>query len=555
MNDAPHFSKSSKQSLVIFAIMLSISGCAAVETVLDDLGIAEKLKKTYTPIIDKSFTARDQAAQKSDLDDAALIQKGYMKIGRLEVSRKVEECWSGESGCESVSSLIQAGSPTQALYEEAAAKGADFVQLVAEGKETREPISKNGRCTRYETGTVMVSVPNNEYVCDSRGCRTEYKGTKLVERTGKVCAERERISGQGIFHQSIGILWRHEPELAKAEIQKIKSEGPRVALLEALESGNRNRVKQVLESIDKELIADVINGTSKDGRSPLHLAYRKTDKAIVPLLLQYGASIYADPYWSERGCSKKGKAPLLISAVRSGDRKSVAMLIDGTQGDSAQKPRLLAMATNIAVLKNDHRMVQLLLSKGANPNTPVITFNCGNEKILKERDQIWSPLLLAIVRNDYAMARTLLAKGEFPTEGPHPLLAWLETPKKSRDKKILDLMLSKGIDVNSSSYYPNDLWLRLVVASDLSALNTFLDVGADPAKYYYHPLPLLVESDHCKIEAKCIPTLQRLIKGQSAEFINAAIPTRFGRETALDMAVRLKKNEIAKILRENGGKN
>ena len=128
-------------------------------------------------------------------------------------------------------------------------------------------------------------------------------------------------------------------------------------LLAAVKAGNHPSIEFLMA---REAVADSINRVSEPEReTPLAVALRERDFALVDKLLEMGASLEVD---LEPG------VPFLMAAVRSGDAESIDYLLrKGVEVDyrSAQATTALALAAE----KGEAPLMKRLIEAGADPNT------------------------------------------------------------------------------------------------------------------------------------------------------------------------------------------
>jgi ankyrin repeat protein len=181
-----------------------------------------------------------------------------------------------------------------------------------------------------------------------------------------------------------------------------------------------------------------VNAQTKDGYTALHVAAGRTSKEVVELLLDRGADVNAR--------TKNGRTPLMMA-----ERLEIAelLLARGAKwgtGDSGIDPD--GARIREAARKGDVRMIELLLSKGADPNR---ASKGGGTAIMS-----------AISGTHAEAVRTLLAAGAKVDGKIYDDSGLLHIAAETNRVDIAKLLIAAGADVNAAR---RSGWTPLHVAS------------------------------------------------------------------------------------------
>lgn len=261
-------------------------------------------------------------------------------------------------------------------------------------------------------------------------------------------------------------------------------------LLAAVKAKNHPSIEFLMS---REAVMESINRvTEPDRETPLAVALRERDFALVERLLEKGASLEVDV---EPG------VPFLMAAVRSGDGELIDYLLGkGAEVDyrSAQPTTALALAAE----KGDITLMKRLLEAGADPNTRGVSGKSLLIEAVKEGSREEFDLLLAkkadvnaktgdgkggemtalsfaIASGDLAMQDALLKNGataEVVGIGGDPILFEAVT---SGDHVLAKRLLAQGAKCEVLSSEKKSPLLAAVEREDLDLVDVLLGAKAD----------------------------------------------------------------------------
>ncbi len=346
-----------------------------------------------------------------------LKSHGYIELGRLRVTYTTERCFGKNCDTKSHSEV-----PTERLLREAAKHGGDVVILSQDNRSGVNTLTKQGRCIRNESVRVPA-VPylkcKYETVTDRYGnattrqtstCTTEYRpGYELR------CVEYDVRYGSESVVESVGTVWRYDPDLAKQVAERGKplqladeffllavAQGDLQVVQDALARGlnpnatdaeghpllvvaTQNGQLDVIELLIER--GAKVNAGDEVGLTALHEATRGGQTAIVEALLAKGADVNAK--------SGNGDTALMIAARWNGQLDTVeALLTGGANVDAKDNDGWTALMT-AAFFRQE--TVKLLLTHGADVNAR----NRHGE----------TALMVAVYRSNAEAARLLLTHG------------------------------------------------------------------------------------------------------------------------------------------------
>lgn len=225
---------------ILLLITLFINGCAT----------NTKENVNYDPAVAGDFTSRSQLPKLTTDSENILVNKGYFKIGRIQVTQVIED--DGKV-------ISQADSPTNLAAKEAAIRGADLLRLEKDNVRQSE--------TRYKAGACRET--RSEYKCHT------VSGDIWREKCGIefVCSQFEQIPYSYVTSLTTGSLWRHDP-------QRVASDQ---LLQKALAGGSTGELEKLL-SLRSSVAEPLL-----DGRKPLAVAVQAGNVAAVRLILNKGA--------------------------------------------------------------------------------------------------------------------------------------------------------------------------------------------------------------------------------------------------------------------------
>lgn len=159
-----------------------------------------------------------------------------------------------------------------------------------------------------------------------------------------------------------------------------------------------------------------------------------------------------------------GKGSPILGAAQFGSIEIVKLLLS-KGADPNKRTTMGATALSIAVGKNYKEMVDLLINSGA-------TFTRGGDPGHKE----FSILTVALASNKFDMVEHLLKRGANPNGGSGLPLAFAIMMK---NKKAIELLVSKGADVNFKGKNGFRPLMTAVVEGDEEVMSILLKLGAD----------------------------------------------------------------------------
>jgi ankyrin repeat protein len=379
-----------------------ISGCAE---------LMGNRRVDYTPLIRGDFDARTQPAKISIEASDALLEKGYAKLGVIEVEHVIERCLpeGDKVKCQPVSNVDQ---HTADLLQEAASRGGDFVTLSKDKQRSKKEIIRQGKCLYW--------TKNRRYQTVWNQATLQYEWGSVVERQ---CGQFEKLIGEDSVLTSAGNIWRREPDMAKA--QRFSRQ-----FMLAASRGDLDTVKKFVKqgldvnirNMDGELVLGVaagygqkevvgyllqagadINGTDDIG-TPLHWAARKGQTDMVRLLIAKGADVSAknpnvsDPY---------NEITPLFYAAAAGSVDIIKLLLEnGAKVDEKTTKGVTPLM--LAARYSRLEAVKALIKAGADEDAK------SDKVVLANSVMQLTPLLFAVVYAHPDTIIALLEKGAEP---------------------------------------------------------------------------------------------------------------------------------------------
>jgi len=202
------------------------------------------------------------------------------------------------------------------------------------------------------------------------------------------------------------------------------------------------QVHRFTRPADTELYYLVTERTLRNRNSPpLDMTVRER----VLALIEQGANIHYRPPGKLHN-----RGPLIIAAVRSGEPRLVAALLD--HGASVEGPGRGGQTPLMEATRLGHSaVVATLLKRGANPDDP--------------RYRPASPLIEAVRKQDLKTAAVLLQAGAGPDHHPRDSAAPLFYASSKGDAPMLKLLLDAGAD-------PNQLFFQRGTSAMIGAVET-----------------------------------------------------------------------------------
>jgi hypothetical protein len=177
------------RQLPVFVLLLLI-GCAA------NFGVR------YDPVIESETSARNEPARIVRAADKSLFADGYCKIGRVDVSYRVDD------GNRRSKDAIESR-----LISEAARRGGDLVRIETENVASDQTEFKNVTCLKYEEVVTQVATPIYKEKCskDMFGgqiCTSYLADTITENKSERTCARWDQIPVVHKVLTTTGSVWR-----------------------------------------------------------------------------------------------------------------------------------------------------------------------------------------------------------------------------------------------------------------------------------------------------------------------------------------------------------
>jgi ankyrin repeat protein len=261
-----------------------------------------------------------------------------------------------------------------------------------------------------------------------------------------------------------------------------------------------------------------VNALDNQGYTPLHWASASGRLAVAEQLIKGGADVNAK--------DKNGFTPLHLAAAAGEVELAKLLLASGAQPDARTTKGITPVIAACSSYRNK-AMLDFLISKGVAPN---------------------DELYVAITGKDLELAKAALAPGAKPG-GVNALRVTPlgEAVLIEAGKPIVELLLDKGADVNETDEFLGDTPLSYAVSLDRpkDIITLLLARGAKPNVVdKYGGTPLRSAVDWNRLD------LVELLLAKGAD-VN--VKDKAG-STPLHLAVEKGFDEVAKFLREHGGK-
>jgi ankyrin repeat protein len=437
-------------AVAIVTFVAAAAGCAQQSTTEWMPAYGGKIPTEFTPtpeVGQTKFDARSSPAKVTTDDEAALVSKGYRKIGLVNAFDNRED--------------IQKISPkvTQMLNE---------ITLMLDGLVLARAARVGGDVVRFEQegSPVLMHLPKFKKTCAETHTWTSHgttaSGTEY-ERKEETCTKWEseeagtEEKGKIIGFKSEGTVWRYDAQLAA----KMANGAPVRTLLKAAGAHDLATVARLLEN-DPDLAH---NATDENGYSALDDAAEEGNLELVELLVARGADVNAK---GKYGCS-----PLCTLSERDyDDSTQVAEFLLAKGADVNAKDEFGDTPLHKAAESERKNLVTLLLAKGADVNA---------------KDRIGrTPLHLAAEAKGTDAVALLLGKGVDvnvkDNDGDTPL----NLAVRSGSRDVAKLLLDKGANVNARDRY-GDTPLQQAICPNLSThvdpsvdmVELLVDSGAD----------------------------------------------------------------------------
>ncbi|CAG9993752.1 unnamed protein product [Clonostachys byssicola] len=266
-----------------------------------------------------------------------------------------------------------------------------------------------------------------------------------------------------------------------------------------------------------------VNLKNLAGSTALDIAIRRGRKIMIPLLLQHGARL-GNPSFALVGAARNNMVDWIEKCIDAGadvnacsDEHLTALITVSISGSFEAIERLVELGADVNSIKNgqtaligaarhgDLRAIQLLLSKGANPNihdqetSPLIEATCYIFKIhcleallcaganvnFASRISGLTALIAAVMNDRPDQIETLLRAGADPNLGTmrlSPLTAALGHGHHTHhdSETTARILLDAGADPNYNNGFSNSLCIAAVDASSETLWRRLIELGADP---------------------------------------------------------------------------
>jgi hypothetical protein len=185
-----------KHTILIVPFMVLLSGCATISSE-SNISFDPSYKDS------KKFSSRPVPAVVTKESEDSLVRKGYVAIGGIESWEILKTCEGAD--CEKTftcSNVAIQKDYTHDIIEKAASYGGDLIVLTKVNKIESDWKIKMGKCIHKKEGGIKFHT-------------YDVRGREAGEYYELVCDKWESIKVYWCSGRSGGMLWRHEPELAK----------------------------------------------------------------------------------------------------------------------------------------------------------------------------------------------------------------------------------------------------------------------------------------------------------------------------------------------------
>jgi uncharacterized protein len=221
-------------------------------------------------------------------------------------------------------------------------------------------------------------------------------------------------------------LTQKKPELFQLMAKSVKK-APGALVVRAYSVGTKDQFALLFPRMDD------LNAADAEGRTLLHLAALKKDKALAAELLKRGAKIDVT--------DRDNRQPHML-AVEAGDAVTLTLLLSaGADVNYSSRMGLVTTALNIAVDNGNKPIIDLLLKKGAslNPKNGFL------------------PLEIAIIKNRLDIFKYLIARGadvNYANDlqmSPLHICIWSKELRPGQRLEYLEYLLKNGADPNKKA--------------------------------------------------------------------------------------------------------
>jgi len=406
--------------LSLFAMLAAppLSGCGITTM----LGADDDRRVKFDNYFTDPFSARNQPAATSQEKELKLLEKGYARIGTLEVLRVTERCLP-KGAAQECTPVTHAADAMAEFLSETAARGGDLVVLERTQEPGTEPYSRQGKCIAWERTQAYEYKIRYETTYDRSMNRVATRMVPAMELvTKELCSRYEILEGKAATSTTAGGLWRLEPDLAVSQQlnQKFlyaaalgRTDEVKRYIAEGLDLKTRNRNGDLVLGIaavygHRDVVAALlnagadINATDLNGTA-LHRAAANGNVDIVKLLIEKKADVNTKMPSGRH----KGATPL-FDAARSGSAEVVRLLLAG--GAVVDAPTENGVTPlMVASMEGHTAVIDALAGSGAfvdatskpiNEFTRMTTWTGG-----------WTPLMLSVLRQKHEAQMALIAHG------------------------------------------------------------------------------------------------------------------------------------------------
>ena len=248
-----------------------------------------------------------------------------------------------------------------------------------------------------------------------------------------------------------------------------------LALIEAIEEGNIEQVKELLSEVDPNCATEISKrfGKGKDKitltsmRTPLLSAAEQGNLELTKLLIEKDADI---------NFHTKGNDSPLTAAAAKGHLEVVEYLIE-KGADVNQNILGVGTALAAATESNQNQVVKYLIDNGAEEN-PRLAPEAHSSDAIKVVNAT-APILKAIEEGDFEKLQQLIAEGEDVNQDIYGTGTSLILAAQNGDLKTVEYLVENGADINQDSYGVGTPLIAAINRADKMVIEYLLSEGAD----------------------------------------------------------------------------
>jgi ankyrin repeat protein len=409
-------------SLIAMLAAPLLSGCGITTM----LGADDDRRIKFDNYFTDPFSARNQPAATSQEKELKLLEKGYARIGTLEVLRVTERC-QPKGAAQECTPVTHAADAMAEFLSETAARGGDLVVLERTQEPGTEPYSRQGKCIAWSRTLVYEYKIRYETEYDRWSNRVRTRMAPSMELVPKeICTQYEMLEGKASTSTTAGGLWRLEPDLAVSQQlnQKFlyaaalgRTDEVKRYIAEGLDLKTRNRDGDLVLGIaavygHRDVVAALLNAGADINAADLngtalHRAAANGHLEIVKLLIERKADINTKmPHGRHKGATP------LFDAARSGNVELVRFLISsGATVDAPTENGVTPLM--IASLEGNTHVIDALVAAGAFVNATSKPLNEFRQKTGWTGG--WTPLMLSVIARKHDAQMALIAHGAMIT--------------------------------------------------------------------------------------------------------------------------------------------